>query len=80
MGKILIGVATGALWFVLSHAANAEEICRKVCDDGSCISRCVDRPDNGVIVREHEEHYDRDRDDRPGLDVHVPGVGIEIGH
>jgi hypothetical protein len=24
MGKFLIGAATAALWFVLSHAANAE--------------------------------------------------------
>jgi len=27
MGKILIGVATAALWFVLAHAANAEPAC-----------------------------------------------------
>jgi hypothetical protein len=43
MGKVLIGVATAALWFVLAHAANAERVCRQVCD------------------------------------VHVPGVGVEIG-
>jgi hypothetical protein len=26
MGKFLIGAATAALWFVLSHAANAEGV------------------------------------------------------
>ncbi len=41
MGKILIGVATAALWFVLSHAANAEQVCRQAghggqaCDGGN---------------------------------------------
>ncbi len=28
MTKILIGMATAALWFALSHAANAERLCR----------------------------------------------------
>jgi hypothetical protein len=41
MTKILIGMATAALWFMLAHAANAEPICRGVCDHGGCVSRCV---------------------------------------
>jgi hypothetical protein len=77
MGKILIGVATAALWFALSHAANAERVCRQVCDAGTCVSKCVDHPDSAVIVHEHE-HY-RDYDDGPAVGVHVPGVGVEIG-
>ena len=32
MGKFLIGVATAALWFALSHAANADQVYRQVCD------------------------------------------------
>jgi hypothetical protein len=76
MSKILIGVATAALWFALSHAANAERVCKQVCDNGTCVSKCVDNPDTGVIVHERDEHY-RDRD--PGVDVHVPGAGVEIG-
>lgn len=79
MSKFLIGAATASLWFALSHAANAERVCRQVCDSGTCVSKCVERP-GGVIVREHEERYYRDRDDdRPGIGVHVPGVGVEIG-
>ena len=37
MSKILIGVATAALWFALSHVANAEQVCRQVCDGGTCV-------------------------------------------
>jgi len=33
MSKFLIGVATAALWFALCHAANAERVCRQVCDN-----------------------------------------------
>jgi len=42
MGKILIGVATAALWFVLSHAANAERVCRQACDGVNVSSVAVD--------------------------------------
>jgi len=41
MTKILIGMATAALWFVLTHAANAERISREACGHGSCVSLCV---------------------------------------
>jgi hypothetical protein len=78
MSKILIGVATAALWFALSHVANAEQVCNQVCDNGTCVSRCVDRPDTTVIVHEHDHSY-RDRDDGPGIGIRAPGVGIDIG-
>jgi hypothetical protein len=76
MNKFLIGMATAALWFALSHAANAERVCRQVCDGGTCVSKCVDHPDSDVIIRDRE-HY-RDHPDA-GVDVHVPGVGVDIG-
>jgi hypothetical protein len=81
MGKILIGVATAALWFALSHAASAEQVCRQVCDNGTCVSKCVEHPDSETIIRDHDDDYYRDRDhDRgPGVDIHAPGVGIDIG-
>ncbi|MGC1780164.1 MAG: hypothetical protein WBB34_19690 [Xanthobacteraceae bacterium] len=41
MGKFLIGVATGALWFVLSHAANAEQVGRQAAGAGTCVSQCL---------------------------------------
>ena len=79
MGKILIGVATAALWFALSHAANAEQICRQVCDNGTCVSRCVDHPDSDLIIRDHDDEYYRDHDRGPDFRVRVPGATVEIG-
>jgi hypothetical protein len=52
MSKILIGIATAAAWFALSHVANAEQVCKQVCDNGTCVSKCVDHPD-AVIIRDH---------------------------
>jgi hypothetical protein len=75
MDKILIGVATAALWFALSYAANAESVCKQVCDGGTCVSKCVDHPDSAVIVRDHPARPDPG----PGVDIHAPGVGVEIG-
>jgi len=71
MTKFLIGAATAALWFALSHAANAERICRQVCDNGTCVSRCIQRPDSEVIIRdrEHPRHHDHFDADAPAGDV-----------
>jgi hypothetical protein len=55
MSKFLIGVAMAALWFALSHAADAEQICRQVCENGTCVSKCVDYSDSDVIIRDHDE-------------------------
>jgi hypothetical protein len=70
MGKILVGMAAAALWFVLSQAANAERICQQVCDNGTCISRCVDNPDSKAIIPE--------RDRVPGVELHVPGADVDV--
>lgn len=64
MSKILVGMAAAALWFVLSQAATAERICQEVCDNGICISRCVDNPDSKTV---------RERDREPGVEFHAPG-------
>ena len=73
MGKILLGAGTAALWLVLAHAANAERVCKQVCDHGTCVSKCVENSEPDVIVRE------RDRHDQPGIELHAPGVGFDIG-
>jgi hypothetical protein len=65
MGKILVGMAAAALWFVLSQAANAERLCQEVCDNGTCVSRCVDNPDSKTIVREPDRG--------PGVELPAPG-------
>jgi hypothetical protein len=78
MSKFLIGVGAGALWLALSHMANAESVCRQVCDNGTCVSKCVEHPDSEVIVRDRDRPRD-ERPDAPGVGVHVPGVDIGIG-
>ena len=65
MSKILVGMAAAALWFVLSQAANAERICQEVCDNGICVSRCVDNPDSKTIIREPDRG--------PGVELPPPG-------
>jgi hypothetical protein len=66
MSKILVGMAAAALWFVLSQAANAESICQQVCDNGTCVSRCVDNPDSKAIIPE--------RDRGPGVELQAPSL------
>lgn len=70
MGKILLGVATAALWFALSHAANAGQVCRPPCEKGSCGSRCLDRP----VIGDRNDH-----DRGPGTNRRAPGGTVEIG-
>jgi hypothetical protein len=70
MSKILVGMAAAALWFVLSQAVNAERICQQVCDNGTCISRCVDNPDSKPIIPKHDRV--------PGVELHVPGADVEV--
>ena len=72
----LMGTAAIVLTTLLSVPASAERICRQVCDEGFCRSRCVERGDRLYM-------YDRDRDyyhHRRGVGVHVPGVDVDIGH
>jgi hypothetical protein len=75
--KILIGIASATMWFVFSQAANAERVCRQVCDHGTCVSKCVENSGPGVIVHEHDRY--RDERNGPGVDIHAPGVNVDIG-
>ena len=57
-------------------------VCREVCRDNICRTRCFNERDRDEVVhervyreRDHDEHRYRDR--RPGVEFHVPGVNIE---
>jgi hypothetical protein len=65
---------------LLAGPANADQICRRVCDDGFCRTRCVERGDR-LYLYDRDRDYDRDyyHHRRPGVELHVPGAGIEIG-
>jgi hypothetical protein len=58
------------------------QVCREVCRENVCRTRCVNERDRDEVVHErvYREH-DRDRDDHrdrtPGVELHVPGVNIE---
>jgi hypothetical protein len=51
MSKILIGAAAAALWFALSHVANAQQVSQQVRDSGICISKCLEHPGTGLGIR-----------------------------
>ena len=62
---------------LLAVPASAERICRQVCDEGFCRSRCVERGDRLYM-------YDRDRDyyyhhRRPGVEFNGPGFSVDVG-
>jgi hypothetical protein len=60
-------------------------VCKEVCREDVCRTRCFNERDRGEVVHERvyrerddrDEHRDRDRDRRPGVELHVPGVSIE---
>jgi hypothetical protein len=59
-----------------------DRVCREVCRENVCRTRCIDEHDRDDVV--HERIYrdrDRDRDEhrdrRPGVEFRVPGVSID---
>jgi hypothetical protein len=58
-------------------------VCREVCSENVCRTRCFNERERDEVVRERvyrdrddrDEH--RDRDHRPGVELHVPGVSID---
>jgi hypothetical protein len=57
-----------------------DRVCREVCSEHVCRTRCVDEHDRDEVVRERT-YRDRDRDEhrdrRPGVELRVPGVSID---
>ncbi len=52
------------------------QVCREVCRENVCRTRCVNERDRDEVV--HERVYrDEHRDRRPGVELNVPGVNIE---
>ena len=78
MNKILLGMAVAALWFAFSQAANAERVCKEVCDSGTCVSRCMNDSDDNVIIHERDRDRDRIPDRGPNVRLHAPGVDVDV--
>jgi hypothetical protein len=72
----LMGTAIAVLTAstLLTVPASADRVCKKVCSEGSCRTTCVDRGDR-LYMRDRD--YDHHR--RPGVELHGPGVGVDIG-
>ena len=59
---------------LLAVPANAERICRQVCDEGFCRSRCVERSDR-LYMRDRDYYHHR----RPGIELRGSGVDVDVG-
>ncbi len=59
---------------LLTVPTSADRVCKKVCSEGSCRTTCVDRGDRVYMDRDRD-YYHR----RPGVELHAPGVGVDIG-
>jgi hypothetical protein len=78
-------VATTALF----SEAKAERVCRQECSGPVCKEQCVettDRDRERITIEGRGDRREEHRDDRreekrePGVELKVPGVGVEIGH
>ena len=76
MRLTLMGTAAAVLTAstLLAVPASADRVCQKVCSEGACRTTCIDRSDR-VYMRDNEYYHHR----RPGVELHGPGVGVEIG-
>jgi hypothetical protein len=66
----------------LRLAEPVARVCREVCRENVCRTRCFNERDRDEVVRERvyrERDYDRDehRDRRPGVELRVPGVEFQ---
>jgi hypothetical protein len=65
-----------------SPPASAERVCRQECSAGVCKEQCVettDRDRDRVITEGRGDRREERRDEKPGVELKVPGVGVEIG-
>jgi len=82
---LAIGAMLAATIAVNPRQALADRDCHRECVGPACEEHCVERGDRDDRYEErresrerYEEREERDRD-RPGIELRVPGVGVEIG-
>lgn len=80
-GAAILGSAADELRLVEPVA----RVCREVCRENFCRTRCFEERDRDEVVRErfyrdrdHDRDYDRDRfrHRRPGVELDLPGVSV----
>lgn len=70
------------IWASLAVPANADRMCRRVCEDGFCRTRCVERHEGlRLHLFDRDRDFDRDRrfHHRGGDEFRGPGVDVDIG-
>jgi hypothetical protein len=75
-------VATIAATTALIPQARADRVCKQECEGPVCKEKCVETTDRDRIrVEGRGERREEKREDRrePGVELKVPGVGVEIG-
>jgi hypothetical protein len=87
LGQANAGAAAGAAGLQgaseqLRITEPVARVCREVCRDNFCRTKCFDEHVRDEVVhervfreRDHDEH--RYRDHRPGVELRVPGVSVE---
>jgi hypothetical protein len=68
-----IGIIAAAATLALAQSASAERVCRSVCDGGACVQKCVEHDDRAII-----DHDRVPRPREPGVDIHAPGVNVDV--
>lgn len=83
--KVVYGMAAAAALAVATlvpQAAMADRVCHEECSAGVCRQECItteDRVERHEDRVERRERYEERRDDRPGVDIRVPGVEVDVG-
>lgn len=88
LGSLAIAATVAATIAFIPEQASAERVCRQDCVGPVCKERCVESSDrdrdqirtDGRAERREENRGDRREQKRePGVELKVPGVGVEIG-
>jgi hypothetical protein len=88
LGTVAAAAAVVATITFIPQQASAERVCRQECAGPVCQERCVetrDRDRDEIRTEGRGDRREEYRDDRreqkrePGVEVKVPGVGVEIG-
>ena len=61
---------------LLAVPASAERICRQVCDEGFCRSRCIERGDRLYMYQRDRDYYHHSH---RGVEFYGPGFDVDVG-
>jgi hypothetical protein len=80
---LAVAAAVMATTALTSPQARADRVCRQECSAGVCTERCVEsteRERDKIVIEGRGERREEKREERPGIELKAPGVGVEIGH